>query len=131
MLQSLKKYFSFDFNKNETDKEIEKIEHKFILKYQNNDIGYLVFDSNKWFFEYSDWFKNQNELELLFEFPEKTKTYNNDSLWPFFKSRIPSEKQPKVQEYYQENPINRDDLVKLLEVFGMSSINNPYKLYAC
>ena len=102
--------------------------YKFSLKYQNNEIGKLDYDGSKWSFCYSEEFKKQQELNPLFEFPELNKIYSSEKLWPFFESRIPSEKQPKVQEYIEAHPSDKGNLAKLLSVFGNSSVNNPYKL---
>ena len=100
----------------------------FLLKYQNHAVGQLSFDDIKWTFEYSDWFKNQSELQPLFEFPDMSKVYTSISLWPFFQNRIPSIKQPRVQKYLERHPSDKGNLVKLLAEFGNSSVNNPYKL---
>lgn len=101
---------------------------KFRLKYQDNTVGYLNFDGTIWVFNYSSWFKEQDDLEPLFEFPQKDKVYKSSELWPFFESRIPSLKQPKIQKYLENHPLDRYDKVKLLELFGITSVNNPYKL---
>jgi HipA-like protein len=99
----------------------------FNLKYNNQKIGKLTFDNGTWYFEYSDWYKNQEEFRPLIEFPNKDKQYQSKELWTFFSSRIPSLKQPKVQEFIN---INKDKVapIELLKKFGKTSINNPYKL---
>jgi HipA-like protein len=101
---------------------------KFQLKYQEDIIGYLNYSGSVWSFDYSDWFKGQDDLQPLFEFPIKEKSYESNELWPFFESRIPSVKQPKVQNYLEAHPSDRNNKVKLLELFGITSVNNPYKL---
>ena len=132
MITTLKNIFNNYQNKNIEDLDCSFVHvnksQKFLLKYQNNIVGHLSFDDNKWTFEYSSWFKNQQELQPLFEFQNLNKVYENKNLWPFFESRIPSIKQPKVQEYFQEHPNDRGNLAKLLVVFGGASVNNPYKL---
>lgn len=101
---------------------------KFELKYKSHILGSLHYESEVWIFNYSDWFINQNDLKSLFEFPSVDKTYVSFELWPFFESRIPSIKQPKIQEYLESHPSDRNNKVKLLELFGITSVNNPYKL---
>jgi HipA-like protein len=135
MLKSIKKYLPLNFSK-KTDAteclyENINLNSHFLLKYQNDTIGHLSYDGEKWTFIYSDWFKNQKELEYLFEFPDTSKKYKNESLWPFFASRIPSNKQPKVQDFYENNPSEKNNIVKLLAEFGKTSINNPFKLTMC
>lgn len=133
MIYAIKKYLNLDLS----NKVVSNIECSFVditqkriflLKYLNDDIGYLSFENNEWSFIYSDWFKNQNELKPLFEFPDIEKNYKSLELWPFFLNRVPSFKQPKIQKYFENNPSDRNNIVKLLEVFGVSSINNPFKL---
>ncbi len=133
MIQKIKNIFNSKDNKKlaNIDCSFEHVQepHKFLLKYQNDEIGQLSYDGNEgWTFEYSDWFKTQVELQPLFEFPNVNKIYKSKELWPFFGSRIPSEKQPKVQEYIEAHPSDKGNLAKLLAVFGNSSVNNPYKL---
>lgn len=131
MINKLKNIFNKKNNNNPVNLDCSFVHlqpHKFLLKYQNDDVGELSYDGKEWSFVYSDWFKNQDELKALFEFPDINKVYKNNNLWPFFESRIPSYKQPKVQEYIEAHPSDKGNVVKLLAVFGNSSVNNPYKL---
>ncbi len=124
------------FNKNKTQgfsKDNCIIEHKetihlFSLKYQENIIGDLKFENNEWLFVYSNWFKNQNVLQPLLEFPLIDHQYKTKELWPFFLNRIPSFKQPKIKNFIEKHPSERTNTVKLLEMFGEYSVNNPFKL---
>lgn len=118
---------------NNFSKESCVIEHKntihlFSLKYQNNVIGDLKFEDNKWLFEYSAWFKNQTELQPLLEFPLVQHSYQSNELWPFFADRIPSFKQPRIKSYIEKHPDEKTNTAKLLELFGEYSVNNPFKL---
>jgi hypothetical protein len=99
----------------------------FFLKYNNQEIGKLTFENDNWYFVYSEWFKNQDDFRPLIEFPNKEKLYQSPELWTFFASRIPSLKQPKVQEFISKNNDNID-FIELLKKFGKTSINNPYRL---
>ncbi len=130
MLKQFKKYIRSQSKAKDLSCTYEQINQnpKFQLKYNENIIGYLDYDGNVWSFIYSKWFKEQNELKPLFEFPIKDKIYNSAELWPFFESRIPSFKQPRIQEYLELHPSDRNNKVKLLELFGITSVNNPYKL---
>lgn len=130
MIKQFKKYIKSQTKTKELSCTYEQVNNnpKFQLKYQEHIIGFLNYDSTNWTFIYSDWFKLQNELEPLFEFPSVDKNYVSEELWPFFESRIPSIKQPKIQEYLESHPSDRNNKVKLLEIFGITSVNNPYKL---
>lgn len=140
MLESLKKIFNT--KNNVSDKKINNIKDikcyyedlsntNFVLKYQKDEIGFLSLSNNLWNFEYSDWFKSQNDLTPMFEFPNLEKKYKTEELWPFFASRIPSDKQPKMQQYFENNPKKTKDIGALLAEFGKTSVNNPYKLTVC
>lgn len=130
MIKQFKKYLKSQVKTKDLPCTYEQVNHnpKFQLKYQDDTIGYLNFDGLIWTFNYSTWFINQDELQPLFEFPKKEKVYTSIELWPFFESRIPSKKQPKIQEYLESHPLDRDNKIKLLELFGITSVNNPYKL---
>lgn len=119
---------SLNFSKENCTIEHKNTIHLFSLKYQNNVIGDLKFENNKWLFEYSDWFKNQNELQPLLEFPLVNNKYQSSDLWPFFLDRIPSFKQPRIKNYIEKHPDERTNTAKLLELFGEYSVNNPFKL---
>mgnify|MGYP003610112938 CR=1 FL=1 len=114
-------------NENCTIEHKETI-HRFSLKYQSTVIGNLIFDKDEWIFEYSEWFKNQDELQPLLDFPIVSNSYKTKDLWPFFSNRIPSFKQPKIKKYIEQHPTERNNTVKLLEMFGEYSVNNPFKL---
>lgn len=130
MLKQLKKYIKSQSKVNDLPCTYEQVNHnpKFQLKYHEDIVGYLNYDGSVWTYNYSEWFKNQDDLQPLFEFPTKEKSYKSTELWPFFESRIPSFKQPKIQEYLETHPTDRNNKVKLLELFGITSVNNPYKL---
>lgn len=130
MIKQLKKYIKSQGKMKDLPCIYEQVNHnpKFQLKYHKHIVGYLNYDGIVWTYSYSDWFKNQNDLQPLFEFPTKEKLYKSVESWPFFESRIPSFKQPKIQEFLEIHPEERDNKVKLLEIFGITSVNNPYKL---
>jgi hypothetical protein len=119
----------FNSSLNNSINNIEVIEDKpvFFLKYNKQEIGRLTYIDNKWHFEYSEWFKKQNEFRPIIEFPNKDKQYQSHELWSFFASRVPSLKQPKVQEFLSKNN-NKVDFIELLKKFGKTTINNPYYL---
>lgn len=130
MFKQFKKYIKSQVKAKDLPCTYEQVNHnpKFQLTYQEDIVGYLNYDGSLWSFNYSQWFKEQNDHQPLFEFPSKDKVYQSVELWPFFESRIPSIKQPKVQEYLETHPSDRNNKVKLLALFGITSVNNPYKL---
>ena len=98
----------------------------FVLSYGNNAIGYLKNVDDIWSFEYSDWFKQQNAILPLLEFPKKDKIYKAAQLWPFFSNRIPSKTNLELSD--KNNYSTTSSIVELLEVFGKRTVNNPFVL---
>lgn len=128
ILNIFNKNKSNNFSKDNCIIEHKDTIHRFSLKYQNSVIGELLFENEEWLFEYSEWFINQSELQPLLEFPIVNNKYKTKELWPFFSNRIPSFKQPKIKNYIEKHPSERNNTAKLLELFGEYSINNPFKL---
>ena len=128
MIAKLKKIFKN--NKVEPALSIihKETSHLFALKYHDLEMGNLKFLDNQWLCEYSELFKKQTEITPLIDFPDIDKIYKSEALWPFFSNRIPSLRQPKIQEYISKHPLESKDTVKLLTVFGEYSVNNPFRL---
>ncbi len=101
---------------------------KFELKISNLVIGILFSENNKWYFEYSDEFKAQSQYYRIVGFSDLNRKYENDTLWPFFKVRIPGLKQPMVQEIIEKEEIDSKDESSLLKRFGKRITTNPYIL---
>lgn len=93
----------------------------FHVKLHNMLVGTLTLTNGIWTFEYSDDFKNQNEIVPLANFPAKDKVYNSKDLWPFFTARIPSKTQLQIKE-------DKTDIVDMLSRFGRRTVANPYEL---
>jgi len=100
----------------------------FNLSYKQLLVGILRLDSGKWVFEYTEEFKQQKQIKPLPDFPNVEKVYRSEELYPFFLHRIPSPKQPKVQEEIRIRHIDETDEVELLRLFGRKSISNPFLL---
>lgn len=101
---------------------------EFHLKYRDIEVGRLYARDGKWFFEYSERFKQQDRVAPLADFPNKGKIYEMEDLWPFFSSRIPSFEQPRVRETIRSEKIDRRNSAELLKRFGKRSISNPFVL---
>lgn len=110
------------------NKEGEIEAHTFVLLYDKLPIGELLFKEDIWYFSYTEMFKKQSNIDAIPTFPNKDKVYKSEILWPFFQARIPSLKQPKVQEIIRQKGIKEDDIITLLKTFGFQSINNPFVL---
>lgn len=106
--------------------EYEKVTFK--LSYKKLLVGELKLKDGVWSYQYSDDFKNQNEIKPIPDFPSINKIYESKELYPFFLHRIPSIKQPKVQEKIKKNNLDETNEVDLLRLFGLRSISNPFLL---
>ena len=101
---------------------------KFLLTYDDLLVGTLSVDGGVWKFEYSDEFRKSNELRPIVEFPDVNSVYENEELWQFFASRIPSTEQSEVEAILRREHIHEDDAVGLLSRFGKRTVANPFEL---
>jgi len=119
------------FNKGEEDEHIllpKDTNAQFVLMIDNFIIGYLKCENGLWIFSYSEKFKVSDEYNTIPGFPNVKKTYENESLWPFFKIRIPGLNQPAVKETLEKENIDKSNEFELLKRFGYKTISNPYEL---
>ena len=100
----------------------------FHLKYGDFLKGVLTYEGNVWTFEYSNEFRNQGNINPIIDFPDVSKVYKNNDLWPFFASRIPSINQEFQLKKIRKANIDSNDAVQLLKLFGSETITNPFKL---
>lgn len=104
----------------------------FVLKIDNVEVGILRCKNGIWEFMYSDEFKEDysKEYKRIAGFPDLNKTYQKETLWPFFLVRIPGLKQPAIKETIKNENIDAANEAALLKRFGQYSISNPYELIA-
>jgi HipA-like protein len=101
---------------------------KLTLKIDELIVGFLSCEGGSWSFKYSEEFKSQEDYHNLIGFPHLEEEYSSDSLWPFFKIRIPGLKQPAIKEIVEYEEIDSLNEFELLKRFGRKTISNPYKL---
>ena len=104
------------------------VEAKFLLVLGTLPVGTLTVKDGVWRFKYADQFKGESELRPLVEFPDLDKIYEQEELWQFFASRIPSTLQPDVEVVLEKERIDEDDLIALLKRFGKRTITSPFEL---
>jgi len=92
------------------------------------EVGRLRLEGEEWIFSYTDEFRQQNKIKPIVDFPNVEKEYRNTELWPFFLLRIPSLKQPAVQEFLRSANVQSPTAAILLKQFGKRSIANPFEL---
>ncbi|KRT17882.1 hypothetical protein ASU31_00890 [Pedobacter ginsenosidimutans] len=101
----------------------------FELRVDKLVIGTLHCENGVWEFKYTEDFKkNGGNYNHIAGFSNLNKVYTNDSLWPFFQTRIPGLKQPAVKEILKKEHINESNELELLKRFGKKTISNPYEL---
>jgi HipA-like protein len=101
----------------------------FILTVDDFKMGILHCENGIWEFKYTDEFKKRSkEYTLIVGFPDIDKTYRSETLWPFFRIRIPGLKQASVQEVIKKEQIDQENEAALLKRFGRKTISNPYEL---
>lgn len=128
------KHFKKLFSKSNDDNEIEihlpaDAKATFELKIDKVVVGKLVCEEGVWKFMYTDEFKElRNQYNHIAGFSNLDKVYSNDTLWPFFQTRIPGLKQPAVKEILKKEKINETNELELLKRFGKKTISNPYEL---
>ena len=132
MLNKIQKKLKSWFSKGDEDLETHlplDENATFILKVDNIEIGKLHCENGVWEFKYTDEFKKiGKDYNLITGFPDLNKVYRENTLWPFFRVRIPGLKQPAVQEIIKKEKINQENEVSLLKRFGQKTISNPYVL---
>ena len=103
-------------------------EATFTLKLDGFVVGYLRREGDAWQFEYAPEFQAQHEVKPIVDFPDLSRCYDSEDLWPFFALRIPARHQPGVKRRFAENPDLSPDTVTMLKQFGRRSIANPFEL---
>jgi HipA-like protein len=129
MFSKFRKFFSKGDEEDYSAELPKDLKIMFNLMVDGLIVGVLKSENGEWSFAYTDEFKNhKQEYTRLVGFPDLDKIYRSETLWPFFRIRIPGLKQPAVQEIIQEEKIDQDNEAELLKRFGRRSISNPYEL---
>jgi HipA-like protein len=130
MVNYLKRFFSKQGEENEIEIRLPKKENAtFELKIDRVVVGTLHCENGEWEFKYTDQFKSlRNKYNHIAGFSNLDKVYHNETLWPFFQTRIPGLKQPAVKEILKKENINETNELELLKRFGHKTISNPYEL---
>jgi HipA-like protein len=133
MIQQIIKRFKKAFA---TDEQIsletpQQTVARFVLVYQDLLIGTLELKNGCWIFQYSRQFCEQSpvhKVKPILNFPDASKVYESQELWPFFATRIPGLSQPQIKAIIQREKIDAKNPVSLLHRFGRETITNPFLL---
>lgn len=102
---------------------------RFQLVYGGVPVGNLSVREGQWTFQYTDEFRERSDLRPIVEFPDVSKTYVSEELWPFFAMRIPSLSQSNIRGIIAHEHIDETDDAALLRRFGKTSVSTPYQLF--
>lgn len=130
MLEHFKNWLSKSQDESKLDFHLPKdVNATFELRIDEVVVGTLHCEGGEWQFKYTDEFKQlRNKYNHIAGFSNLDKIYRNDTLWPFFQTRIPGLKQPVVREILIKEKINETNELELLKRFGKKTISNPYEL---
>lgn len=107
----------------------EQERQTFVLHIGNLPVGELSCSDGHWTFKYTPQFKARSEeFYPIVGFPDLEKTYESDSLWPFFLVRIPGLGQPEVKETIAKENLDVTNEAQLLRRFGERTLANPFVL---
>lgn len=126
MIKWLKDMLMSDGHEKLTVQTDQKAEFKLFLP--DIAVGTLTFDNGQWIFKYDDKFINSDGYTSIADFPDISKTYKSEILWPFFLSRIPSASRKRIEDTLKKENLDRTDLLTMLERFGKKTITNPFIL---
>lgn len=99
----------------------------FELRLNGKPVGELSYKNGQWHFSYTPEFKSSGK-KPVYGFPSLEREYTSEALWPFFAYRIPSLKQPSVQQIIKKEQLNSNDQSALLARFGRLTVTNPFEL---
>ena len=131
-MNKIKKILISLFSKGDEDMKLHLPKEEnatFVLMIDDIKVGTLHCEQGIWEFKYTEEFKKRAaEYNLVKGFPDLEKVYKNETLWPFFRIRIPGLKQPAIQEIIKKENIDQENEVALLKRFGKKTISNPFLL---
>ncbi len=130
MLGYIKRLFSKSMDGSDLQVHLpEGANATFKLKVDSIVVRTLHCEYGEWIFKYTEEFKkNSDKYNPIAGFSQLDKVYHNETLWPFFQTRIPGLKQPAVKEIIEKEKINISNEFELLKRFGKKTISNPYEL---
>ena len=98
---------------------------QFLVSYKDLSVGILSYDGNKYKFEYTEAFKNQDEIGAIDNFLDTNRVYESKYLFPFFLARIPDPNRPIIKEKREKKKIDANPL-SMLAYFSKKTLDNPF-----
>ena len=103
-------------------------EGAFRLMLGNLHVGTLERRDHVWHFAYTDAFRARTDLRAIANFPDVARTYESETLWPFFALRIPNVDSEAVRRVAEHDRVDVTSEVEMLRRFGRKTIANPFAL---
>lgn len=80
-----------------------------------------------YFFKYLPDFERLN-LAPLPGFPDLSRVYEAQEIFPFFQERIPDTRRPEIREWIRKHGLSEDDKLSLLAALGRKAVTDSYEL---
>lgn len=91
-------------------------------------VGTLERRDPVWRFAYTAAFRARTDLRPIANFPDVARTYESETLWPFFALRIPNVDSEAVRRVAEHDRVDVTSEVEMLRRFGRKTIANPFAL---
>ena len=90
-------------------------------------VGILSQEGKEFVFRYDERFQHREDVPPISAFPDKTKEYRSEMLWPFFEVRLPPLDRPDIASQVKDRNVDQDDVLTLLAEFGQKTVTTPYE----
>lgn len=90
-------------------------------------VGSLRSTGDVWRFEYDEKYADDPARPPISAFPDKTRTYEAERLWPFFDVRLPPLEREDVRAIVEEHNLEERDKLRLLGFLSRRAVTSPYE----
>ena len=90
-------------------------------------LGTLERDGREFLFRYDRDFAASRDAKPISAFPDMTREYRSEDLWPFFAVRLPPVEREDVQAAMKRRHIPESDILRLLAELSGRGVSSPYR----
>lgn len=90
-------------------------------------LGTLAREGKEFVFRYDPAFTRDPDAKPISAFPDMTREYRAEELWPFFAVRLPPVDREDVQEAMRRRHIPESDVLRLLAELSGRGVSSPYR----
>jgi HipA-like protein len=113
-----------------TSPRTRQVEVHIQLTSGDRTVGFLSMEGSHFVFRYDPEYAKDRPAEPISAFPDLTREYRSDQLWPFFESRLPPVEREDVKQIIASQALDPDDVLGLLLGLSARTIASPYELRA-